>query len=109
MMRAVGPGVGPPLALATVSAAVPLFPSLVAVIVAAPSATPVTRPLDDTVATAVLFDVHVTVRPVRMFPFASLTTALSCCAAPTDTLADAGLTATVATAAVEGAVVARAM
>jgi hypothetical protein len=40
---------------------VPVFPPADALIVAEPAATPVTSPLDDTVATAVLDDVHVNV------------------------------------------------
>src|SRR3989441_822454 len=81
----------------TVTAAVPLWPSLVAVIVVDPTARPVTSPLADTVATAPLPVVQVTVRPVNTFPFASLTKAPSCSVEPTETLADAGLTATEAT------------
>ena len=81
----------------TVTAAPPILPSLVAVIVADPAATPVPRPLAETVATAPLLVVQVTVRPVSTFPLASLSTAPSCCVAPTDTVADAGLTATEAT------------
>ena len=83
--------------LDTVTAAVPLWPSLVAVIVVDPTARPVTSPLADTVATAPLPVVQVTVRPVNTFPFASLTKAPSCSVEPTETLADAGLTATEAT------------
>jgi hypothetical protein len=55
----------------TVMADVPLFPSLVAVIVAEPAATPVTNPLAETVATAALLVAHVTTRPLRAVPFAS--------------------------------------
>src|SRR5205814_10454990 len=47
----------------TVMVAVPLFPSLVAVIVAEPLPAPVARPLPPTV-TAELLLAHVTVRPV---------------------------------------------
>src|SRR5947208_12553430 len=61
----------------TVIAAVPLFPSLVAVIVAAPTVTPVTNPLPLTLAIPLLLDAHVTVRPVRTVPALSLVTALS--------------------------------
>ena len=60
------------------SAAVPLCPSLVAVIVAGPPATPVASPLPLTIATAVLLLAHVTVRPVSVFPAASLVTAVNC-------------------------------
>src|SRR5256712_3185176 len=56
----------------TVIAEVPLWPSLVAVIVAEPATFAVTRPLLLTVATDVLFEDHVTVRPVRTLPLASL-------------------------------------
>ena len=57
---------------------VPLFPSLVAVIVADPGVTPETRPLLLTVATAVLELDHVTVRPESGVPPASLGVAVSC-------------------------------
>src|SRR5207302_66719 len=52
----------------TVTVAVPLCPSLVAVIVALPIVTPVTRPVVETLATAEALDAHVTVRPVSVFP-----------------------------------------
>src|SRR5882762_3368155 len=77
--------------------AVPLLPSLAAVIVADPTATPATRPLLFTVATCALLLDHVTRRPVSVVPAASLTTAANCWVAPTPILADAGLTATEAT------------
>jgi hypothetical protein len=50
----------------TVIEDVPLTPSLVAVIVALPGETAVTRPVNDTVAAPVLLDDQVTVGPVRM-------------------------------------------
>jgi len=75
--------------LDTVIAAVPLFPSLAAVIVAAPVLTPVTRPLADTVATPGLPLNQLTVRPLSRLPFASFGIAASCTVCPTDTLADA--------------------
>src|SRR5437899_6847130 len=78
-------------------AAVPLWPSLVAVIVAEPATFPVTSPVPVTVATGVLLLAHVTVRPVRMVPLASRRVALSCTVWPAGTLADAGLTVTDAT------------
>src|SRR2546425_872066 len=81
----------------TVSAAVPLCPSLVAVIVAAPAATPVTNPLPLTVTTAVLLLAHITVRPVSGLPPASFGVAVSCTVKPTWTLGAAGLTVTDAT------------
>src|SRR5437773_12462306 len=61
----------------TVMAAVPLLPSLVAVIVAEPGVTPETRPLLLTVATVVLELDHVTVRPESGAPLASFGVARS--------------------------------
>src|SRR3989440_11129514 len=84
---------------ATVIADVPLCPSLVAVIVADPAATPVTSPLPLTVAAAVLLLCQVTVRPASVLPFASLGVAVSCTVPPTGTVADAGATVTHATGA----------
>jgi hypothetical protein len=81
----------------TVTLAVPLLPSLVAVIVAEPAATPVTTPLDDTVAIPVLELDHVTVRPVSTLLFASRVVAVSCTVRPTVTLGVAGATVTDAT------------
>jgi hypothetical protein len=49
----------------------------VAVIVADPLATEVTRPADDTVATDELDVAHVTVAPSMTSPFASVTVAVS--------------------------------
>src|SRR5436309_455316 len=82
---------------ATVTLAMPLCPSLVAVIVAPPAATPVTSPVADTLAIAPFALAHVTTRPVSALPAASFGVALSCCVAPIDIVADAGLTATEAT------------
>jgi hypothetical protein len=73
------------------------LPSLVAVIVAEPAATPVTTPLDDTVATPVLELDHVTARPVSTLLLASRVVAVSCVVCPTLTLAEAGATLTDAT------------
>src|SRR5205809_746366 len=81
----------------TVMAEGPLCPSEVAVIVAAPASFAVTSPLELTVAAAVLLDVQVTTRPDSGFPAASLGVAVSCTVLPSSTLADAGVTATVAT------------
>jgi hypothetical protein len=61
----------------TVTVDVPVFPSLVAVIVAVPGATAVTVPLGATVATPVLLDVHATVRSVSTLPAASFVVAAS--------------------------------
>src|SRR5207244_3238244 len=76
---------------------VPLFPSLVAVIVADPGVTPETRPLLLTVATVVLELDHVTVRPESGFPPASLGVPVSCTVWPACTDAEGGVTSTVAT------------
>src|SRR5207249_6805256 len=62
----------------TVTDEVPLFPSLVAVIVAVPGVTPDTSPLLLTVATAMLELDHVTVRPESGLPPASFGVAVSC-------------------------------
>ena len=81
----------------TVIVEVPLFPSLVAVIVADPGVTPETRPLLLTVAAAVLALDHVTVRPESGFPPASLGVPVSCTVWPACTDAEGGVTSTVAT------------
>src|SRR6266699_590665 len=81
----------------TVMLDVPLLPSLVAVIVAEPAATPVTRPLALTVPTELLLLAHVTVRPVSVLPFASFGVAASWTVCPACTDAGAGLTVTDAT------------
>src|SRR6266568_2913480 len=59
----------------TVTEAVPLFPSLVAVIVLVPAATPVTRPVADTVATAGTLLAQVTTRPGSTLPAESFVVA----------------------------------
>src|SRR3989442_103905 len=80
----------------TVIAAVPLFPSLVAVSVAAPTATPVACPVPFTVATAgVLLD-HVTVRPPTGLPKASRVIAKYCAVCPTPIVAVGAATAAAA-------------
>src|SRR2546425_8849692 len=81
----------------TVIVAVPVWPSLVAVIVAAFAATADTRPLALTVATDALLVVQVTTRPVSGLPLASFGVAVSCTVCPACTLADAGLTVSDAT------------
>ena len=81
----------------TVIAAVLVFPSLVAVIVAEPGATPVTWPLELTAATLVLPLIHVTVRPVSVPPAESFGVAVSCSVCPTRTVAVAGDSGTEAT------------
>src|SRR5689334_15498825 len=85
--------------LGTVIAAVPLLPSHVAVIVAVPRASPVTRPVADTLASAGALEAQVTVRPLSGLPSESFGVAVSCSVAPTATRAVAGLTVTVATGA----------
>jgi len=84
-------------AFVTVTADVPLFPSLVAVIVTEPAATPLANPLAETVAMAALLVAHVTARPLRAVPFESFGVAVNCVVAPTVRLAVAGLTVTAAT------------
>src|SRR5256886_2702544 len=81
----------------TVMAEVPLCPSLVAVMVAEPAATPLTSPLPLTVAADVLLLCQVTVRPTSGLPFASLGVAVSWTLLPPDTVPDAGVTVTEAT------------
>jgi len=81
----------------TVTAAVPLCPSLVAVIVAEPAAAPVTKPLAETVAAAALLVAQVTTRPLRAVPFASFGVAVNWVVAPTVTPTAVGLTVTEAT------------
>src|SRR3989440_7739768 len=91
---------------ATVIVALPLRPSLVAVIVAEPVVTPVTSPTALTVATAPALPLHVTVRPLSTLPLASFSTALSCSVCPAVTLPVGGLTVTAATGAMDATVVA---
>src|SRR5439155_377046 len=81
----------------TVTVALPVLPSLVAVIVADPAVPPVTRPLVLTVATLGLLLVHVTGRPVSALPAESFGVAVSCAVCPTARPAVAGETATEAT------------
>src|SRR5207253_6285019 len=83
----------------TVIAAVLVFPSLVAVMVAEPGATPVTWPLGLTVATVVSPLFHVTVRPARVPPAEAFGVAVTCGACPPRTAAVAGETVTEATGA----------
>jgi hypothetical protein len=81
----------------TLTVAEPLLPSLVAVIVTAPAARPVTRPEEDTRARVESLVVHATARPARGSPAASLGVAVSCTVFPMSTLDDGGSTSTVAT------------
>src|SRR5436190_816847 len=82
---------------ATVTAALPVLPSLIAVIVAAPATPPVTSPPLETVATPVLPLVHVTVRPAKVLPVESFGVAVSCTVCPTCKLPEDGETVTEAT------------
>ena len=66
----------------TVTEAVALTDPDVAVIVGVPSATAVTSPADDTVATDEFDVVHVTVAPDMVFPAASFTVAVSVTVSP---------------------------
>src|SRR5438876_772254 len=88
----------------TVIAAVPLFPSLVAVIVATPAAPPVTSPVALTEARLGALLAQVTTRPLSELPRESFGVAVSGTARPTGTLAGAGLTVTEATGAGRGGV-----
>src|SRR5437899_7945905 len=81
----------------TITGALPLCPSLVAVIAAAPTATPVTRPLADTVATVLLLVFQATARPLSRLPVASLSVAVSCTVPWAYRFGAAGLTVTEAT------------
>ena len=64
--------------------AVPFADPDVAVIVVVPSATAVTNPADETVATDELDVTHVTVAPEMMFPAASLTVATRVAVSPAE-------------------------
>jgi hypothetical protein len=79
----------------TVIVAVPVFPSLVAVIVADPAATPVATPVFVSIeATPALLVDHVTVLPVSVLPAASFSVAANCCVPPIPIVADGGATVT---------------
>lgn len=62
----------------TVSVALPDFPSLVATMFAVPAAIAVTAPVVETRARVVSLELHVTTRPVSVFPLASLSVATAC-------------------------------
>jgi hypothetical protein len=81
----------------TFNVPLPDFPSLVAVIVAVPVASAVATPEVDTVATVVLLDAHVTTRPVRTFPLASLVVAVKVGVEVLGTVVADGDTVTLAT------------
>ena len=82
----------------TATVTLPVWPSLVAVIVTGPpTVIPVTRPEPDTVATALFDEVHETTRPVTIVPEASRIVAESCTPLKGVKVDDAGDTLTVAT------------
>src|SRR3989442_13422353 len=82
----------------TVTAELPLFPSLVAVMeTGPPAALPVTRPFASTVARLASLVTHVMARPVSALPAASFGVAVSCSVAAWDAPAGAGVTSTEAT------------
>ena len=78
----------------TVTVAVPVFPSLVARMVVVPGATPVTTPLDETVAIPALSLEKATGRPVSTAPFASVTMAVRVTLWPTTSCGVLGETIT---------------
>ena len=81
-----------------VTDAVPLMPSLIAVMVTGPPARmAVTRPVVETMASVVLPELQVTGRPVRTVPPASFVAASSWVVAPASSVALAGVTVTWAT------------
>ena len=81
----------------TLTFADPLFPPLVAVIVALPAETAVTTPADETVATAELVVDQVIGAPGMTFPLASVAVAVSVVVPPTLRFTADGLTETFAT------------
>jgi hypothetical protein len=86
----------------TVIEAVPLLPSLVAVIVAEPAAIPDTTPVEETVAIPVLELAHVTTRLVTTLPFATRVVAVNCVVCPTLILDVDGETVTEVTGTARG-------
>jgi hypothetical protein len=81
----------------TVTGVLPVFPSLVPVMLALPAAIPVTRPVELTVATDELLELQVMLRPLSAFPIASVKTAVACVVCPCVIVGDARRTVTVAT------------
>ena len=81
----------------TVTEAVPVAEPEVPVIVPLPSATEVTKPADETVATELLEDDHVTAVPVITVPPASFTVALTVAVSPiVEKASEVGETSTIA-------------
>ena len=90
----------------TVTTVCPVVPSLVAVMVASPGATPVTSPLcASTLATAAALVLHATSWPVSVLFDASCVFALSCSVRPTNAIGLSGAMTTLATAGCAGGVV----
>src|SRR6266542_2101545 len=81
----------------TVMAAVPLLPSLAAVIAAQPAVLPSTSPLGLTVATLASLLAHVTARPGSGWPLASSGVAVSWTVRPASPFGGGGITTTAAT------------
>jgi hypothetical protein len=82
----------------TLICVVPLFPSLVAVIVIGPpTVTAVTSPLEETLAMSALLDVHATARPESADPLISRVATASCAVDPTVIVGAGEVTTTEAT------------
>jgi hypothetical protein len=90
-------GGGGVVAAGTVTLAVPVLPSLVALITAVPVATAVTAPAEETVATAMFELAHVTARPLRVAVVESRGVAVNAADLPIATVAVSGATFTEAT------------
>jgi hypothetical protein len=83
----------------------PVFPSLVAVTVAVPTATAVATPPAVIVTFEVSDELQMTARPVRILLLTSDVVAANCCVAPMTIVGDAGATTTLATGAAVTAIV----
>jgi hypothetical protein len=81
----------------TVSVALPVMPSLIAMICTDPGATAFTLPVVDTVATALLPELQVTLRLFSMAPVESRVVAAACVFCPTVIDVEASETVTIAT------------
>jgi hypothetical protein len=81
----------------TVRVALPVLPSLIAMICTEPALTEVTSPVEETVAMELLPELHDTLRPVRILPLPSRVVALACVVCPTVIVVDARETVTIAT------------
>jgi hypothetical protein len=92
----------PNVRTATETAALPTFPSDVAVIIAEPAPAPATSPVAETVATVGSVLAHVTERPASAFPAASCAIAASCWACPRTRVSALGDTMTDVTGAAGG-------